>query len=242
MKSFAIVVEGNKTSESGYRELKESYDKYGYEDELQIQLAIPPEKAEGYCGGNGLHWNYPWEGTETDLKTGLIKSAYPTQDKNKRISCFLSHWYLWHKCKNLDEMIMVFEHDSRIIRKLPADSTFQKSKFDIIGINDPSMATRKSKSYHDIILKRAQSELQSQQYTEFFQPVPRIDEFNIPQGLAGNSAYVIKPAGAIKMIELAQEHGMWPNDALMCYQLIESLGVTRNFYTRVQGLRSTTTL
>ena len=96
--------------------------------------------------------------------------------------------------------------------------------------------------HDDEILKRAQSELQSQQYTEFFQPVPRIDEFNIPQGLAGNSAYVIKPAGAIKMIELAQEHGMWPNDALMCYQLIESLGVTRNFYTRVQGLRSTTTL
>ena len=123
-----------------------------------------------------------------------------------------------------------------------AISTFQKSQFDIVGKNDPSMATRKSKLYHDIILKRAQSELQSQQYTEFFQPVPRIDDFNIPQGLAGNSAYVIKPAGAIKMIELAQEHGMWPNDALMCYQLIESLGVTRNFYTRVQGLRSTTTL
>ena len=38
MKSFAIVVEGNKTSESGYRELKESYDKYGYQDELQIHL------------------------------------------------------------------------------------------------------------------------------------------------------------------------------------------------------------
>lgn len=232
MKSFAIVVEGNNISESGYRELKESYDKYGYEDELEIQYAITPEKAENYAGGNGLVWNYPWEGTVTDLKTGLIKSAYTTADKRKRISCFLSHWYLWHKCKKLDEMIMIFEHDSRIIKKLPADSTFQKSKFDIIGINDPSMATRKSKLYHDMILKNS----------EFFQPVPRIDEFNIPQGLAGNSAYVIKPAGAIKMIDLAQEHGMWPNDALMCYQLIETLGVTRNFYTRVQGLRSTTTL
>jgi len=44
------------------------------------------------------------------------------------------------------------------------------------------------------------------------------------------------------MIELAQEHGMWPNDALMCYQLVPKLGVTRNFYTRIQGLRSTTTL
>lgn len=232
MKSFVIVVEGNNISESGYRELKESYDKYGYEDELEIQYAIPLEKSENYAGGNGLVWNYPWEGEVTDLKTGLIKSAYTTADKRKRISCFLSHWYLWHKCKKLDEMIMIFEHDSRIIKKLPADSTFQKSKFDIIGVNDPSMATRKSKLYHDIILKNS----------EFFQPVPRIDEFNIPQGLAGNSAYVIKPAGAIKMIDLAQEHGMWPNDALMCYQLIENIGVTRNFYTRVQGLRSTTTL
>ena len=232
MKSFAIVVEGNKTSESGYRELKESYDKYGYEDELQIQPAIPPEKAEGYCGGNGLYWNYPWEGTETDLKTGLIKSAYTTQDKNKRISCFLSHWYLWQKCKNLNETILILEHDSRFIKRLPADSTFDKAPFDIIGINDPSMATRKSKIYHDKI----------QEKIDFFQPVPRIDEYNIPQGLAGNSAYVIKPAGAQLMIDLTQEYGMWPNDALMCYQLVPKLGVTRNFYTRIQGLRSTTTL
>ena len=88
MKSFAIVVKGNKISESGYQELKESYDKYGYEDELEIHHAIPPEKVVGYTGGNNLTWNYPWVGSHVDLKTGLIKSAYPTEDKNKRISCF----------------------------------------------------------------------------------------------------------------------------------------------------------
>ena len=93
-----------------------------------------------------------------------------------------------------------------------------------------------------MILQRAQSELQSQQYTEFFQPVPTIDEFNVPQGLAGNSAYIIKPAGANTMLKLSKEHGMWPNDALMCKQLVPNLGVTRSFYTRIQGLRSTTTL
>ena len=166
------------------------------------------------------------------LKSGLIKSAYTTADPRKRISCFVSHWYLWQKCVKLDEMILILEHDSRFIKKLPADSTFARADFDIIGINDPSMATRKSKLYHDMILERV----------DFFQPVPRIDEFNIPQGLAGNSAYVIKPAGAKLMLELSQEYGMWPNDALMCYQLVPKLGVTRNFYTRIQGLRSTTTL
>ena len=232
MKAFAIVVPDNKTSMAGFAELKESYDRYGHDDGLEMHEAIPLDKVQGYTGGNGLVWNYPWEGKETDLKSGLIKSAYTTADPRKRISCFLSHWYLWHHCKKIDETILILEHDSRFIKKLPADSTFARAELDIIGINDPSMATRKSKVYHDMILERA----------DFFQPVPRIDEFNIPQGLAGNSAYVMKPEGARKMIDLSQEYGMWPNDALMCYQLVPRLGVTRNFYTRIQGLRSTTTL
>ena len=110
--------------------------------------------------------------------------------------------------------------------------TFLNCQFDIIGINDPSMATRKSKLYHDMILENENK----------FQPVPIIDEFNIPQGLAGNSAYVLKPQGANNLIAAAEEYGMWPNDALMCRQIIPNLGVTRSFYTVVQGLRSTTTL
>ena len=232
MKAFAIVVPGNKISMSGFNELSESYKKYGHAEGLEMHEAIELHKVEGFCGGNGLIWNYPLEGQISDIKSGLIKSAYQTADLRKRMSCFLSHWYLWQKCKTLDETILILEHDARFIKKLPADSTFARANYDIIGINDPSMATRKSKVYHDKILERS----------EFFQPVPRIDEFNIPQGLAGNSAYVIKPEGAKLMIELTQEYGMWPNDALMCYQLVPRLGVTRNFYTRIQGLRSTTTL
>jgi len=232
MKAFAIVVPNNNISMSGFNELNESYKKYGHAEGLEMHEAIELHKVEGFCGGNGLVWNYPLEGQISDIKSGLIKSAYQTADLRKRMSCFLSHWYLWQKCKTLDETILILEHDARFIKKLPADSTFARANYDIIGINDPSMATRKSKVYHDKILERS----------EFFQPVPRIDEFNVPQGLAGNSAYVIKPEGAKLMIELTQEYGMWPNDALMCYQLVPRLGVTRNFYTRIQGLRSTTTL
>ena len=194
MKAFAIVVPDNKTSMAGFQELNDSYDKYGHNDGLQMHEAISVDKVEMIAAGNGLNWNYPWEGKVSDLKSGLIKSAYTTADPRKRISCFVSHWYLWQKCVKLNEMILILEHDSRFIKKLPADSTFARADFDIIGINDPSMATRKSKIYHDMILERV----------DFFQPVPRIDEFNIPQGLAGNSAYVIKPAGAKLMLELSQ--------------------------------------
>ena len=62
----------------------------------------------------------------------------------------------------------------------------------------------------------------------------------MPQGLAGNSAYIIKPAGAKSILDAAREHGLWPNDALMCKQIISNLGVTKTYYTRVQGLPSTT--
>ena len=232
MKSFVIVVKDNEISELGYQQVVDSYMQYGHYDGIEPHYAVELDKVDGFTSGNGLQWNYPWSGEKTDLKTGLIKKAYPTEDKRKRISCFLSHWYLWQKCKKLNEMICVLEHDARFIKKLPSDRTFRNSKYDIIGINDPSMATRKSKLYHDKILEG----------TQFFQPVPTIDDFNVPQGLAGNSAYVIKPEGARKMLALAEEHGMWPNDALMCKQLINTIGVTKNFYTRVQGLRSTTTL
>ena len=72
-------------------------------------------------------------------------------------------------------------------------------------------------------------------------PVPRIDNFNVPQGLAGNSAYIIKPNGAQNMEYMAKAHGAWPNDALMCHQLVANLGVTKTHYTTVQRLPSTTT-
>jgi len=232
MKCFVIVVKNNKLSESGFEELKDSYSKYGHDDGIEKFDAIELDKVDNFASANGLTWNYPWEGSMIDIQTGLTKAAYPTADKRRRISCFLGHWYLWQKCVKLDETILISEHDSKFIKKLPSDRTFKNCQYDIIGINDPSMATRKSKDYHDAIISKA----------DFFQPVPTIDEVHIPQGLAGNSAYVIKPAGAARMIDLSQRYGMWPNDALMCRQLVPNLGVTRNFYTRIQGLRSTTTL
>ena len=44
------------------------------------------------------------------------------------------------------------------------------------------------------------------------------------------------------MIKLTKEHGAWPNDALMCRQLIFGLGVTKTYYTKIQRIKSTTTL
>ena len=43
------------------------------------------------------------------------------------------------------------------------------------------------------------------------------------------------------ILDAAYQYGLWPNDALMCKQVIPRLGVTTKYYTEVQGTPSTTT-
>ena len=82
--------------------------------------------------------------------------------------------------------------------------------------------------------------LQNQQ--GYVLPVPSIDQDTVPQGLPGHSAYYIEPSLARRMLELVREFGAWPNDAIMCRQLLPSrLGCIRDYCTRVQGTVSTTT-
>jgi len=193
--------------------------------------AITEEYASKVLRDLGLQWNYPWKGEELDIKSGLKKSAYKTANPLKRVACFLSHYVLWKKCVESDEPIIILEHDAIFIR--PFESyAFMKAKCDIISLNDPRGATRKAQDFH--------AELQRNPQT--IQRVPTIDDLMVPQGLPGNSAYIIKPSGARKMMDLAKEFGAWPNDALMCKQLIQSLGASKIYYTKVQGTRSTTTL
>ena len=180
-----------------------------------------------------IKWTYPWQGEVNDFKTGLILSAYQTANKNARIGCFLSHYELWEYCVRSAEPILILEHDALFIRKLDPKPLLD-SRYGIIGINDPRGATRRSNVFHQ----------QVQNMQEDIGPVPMIDDPRVPQGLAGNSAYLIKPEAASKVIAKVKEIGAWPNDALMCYQNFNYnlLGVTKQYYTRVQGTRSTTTL
>ena len=230
MKAYAIVINGNKVSNDGYNALVESSRSVGNDFEIENFDATTAEFANVTLKGCGLKWTYPWEGQTIDFSTGLTLSSYPTTYRERRIACFMSHYRLWHECVNKKEPLLILEHDAMFVHKLDPTPILE-SKYNIIGINNPLMATRKAKMFFDIVKSNSKP----------IQDVPVIDEFNIPQGLAGNSAYIIKPAGAKDMIEAAEQHGAWPNDALMCRQIISNLGVTRKFYTKVQGLPSTTT-
>ena len=228
---YSIVVYGNKISETGFKKLVESSEAVGNDFEIRQSAAITDKDVTKYLEKKYIHWNYPWDQPVTDFASGLVKTPYNTKNKNARIACALSHYNLWEKCIDSKESFLILEHDALFTAKIDFD--IKDTRFEILGINDPRGATRKSQKYYTNVVSSAFPYIQ----------IPVIDDITVPQGLAGNSAYIIRPSGAKKLLRLVSEYGLWPNDAIMCRQLVgPTLGVTRKFYTRVQGLQSTTTL
>jgi len=230
MKAYCITLKDDTISENGFNKVWQSAKTLNCNFHVKRFNATTAKTAFQELTDWDIFWNYPWEGKVTDIATGLIKSAYPTAVKEKRVACAISHFRLWTKCFETNEPILVLEHDAEFVNMLDYQYILD-SKYQVIGINNPLGATRRARQYFDTIKKNNKP----------IQPVPTIDEWNIPQGLAGNSAYIIKPEGAERLIANTYDYGMWPNDALMCKQLVDNLGVTKTFYTKVQGLKSTTT-
>lgn len=225
LEAYCIRIQDNPISIGGFDKLVQS--------SLKVENAFSVKKFNAITPNNipiFLNWTWPWDGQESCLRSGLIKKAYPTVNPKKRVACFCSHYNLWHKAIDKNKPILVLEHDAMFIKKL--DLSILDSPYDIIGINNPLGATRRAQNFDKIVRSNKPGTVV---------PTPRIDDPLIPQGIAGNSAYIVKPAGAKALISKVKELGAWPNDALMCYQNIKRLGVSTTYYTQVQGLPSTTT-
>ena len=85
MKAYVITLKGNAISEKGTEGLINSSKRMRNKFEIEKFDAVTAGQARMVLSGNGLKWKYPWTGKETCLKSGLIKSAYQTANKNNRI-------------------------------------------------------------------------------------------------------------------------------------------------------------
>ena len=231
MRSYVITLTNDDESVQGALKLVESAKKHDNTFNIQTFEAVIPEQVDTLMKHYKLRWNWPWDTGDIDLQSGIFKQAYLTSNKNRRIACFLSHYKLWRDCAKSKEPLLIFEHDAFVLRKIEWEK-YEECGFHVIGLNDPRRATRKSEVYHEAVQKQ----------DGFCVPAPKIDLDNIAQGLAGNSAYYIKPEGAQKLIELVDEYGAWPNDAIMCRQLMpRRLGQAKKYCTTLQRMVSTTT-
>lgn len=144
-------------------------------------------------------------------------------DHAARVGCFLSHYRLWKRCAR-DGTLLILEHDAVFVRD------FEVFEFDgICMINDPRGATPRGDYWSDRMAKRGPG----------VWPKTAIFDDSRPDGLAGGSAYLIKPHAAQRLIEIVDEVGAWPNDAIICRQLVDGLQEHYPFITEVHDERST---
>jgi len=179
--------------------------------------AVAASDALSVMEGRGLKWTWG-EGCG-----GLDHHSYGGQ-LEPRIACAMSHYTLWQRCAWGGAPILILEHDAVFIRP------FVEFKFkSLCQINDPEGATPRGKYWHDKMVKRGAG----------VWPKTHIFNNNRPDGLAGNSAYVIQPKAALHLIGLMRSLGVWPNDAIMCEQLVPNLQEHYPFITKVQPEQST---
>ena len=221
MEAYVIYIEGHEDSEKFSDRCVHSI--IDTESDLDIIKfpAITPD--------NMWEVNYTWPLRKKRLceKTNLLLSAYKTYDNNKRIAAAQSHYMLWRKCLTLNKPILILEHDAIFIKKFNMNIMEWWPGEGAISINNPIGATFGSKEY-DEKLQNGINE------------VPWFVYKNIPQGLPGNSAYVLYPDAAKELIRLQEQIGWWPNDAIMCKQLCPWIRCYKPYITKCQGIKSTT--
>ena len=191
-----------------------------------IASANIPVKKFAACTGSESRsrlerWRLEW--TWGNGYKGMEHKPYGG-NHDRRVACFISHYELWMLCAARDKPLLILEHDAVFVRP------FKEFEFEsVCMINDPLGATPRGRWWHEQMIKRGPG----------VWPKTKVFDDTRPDGLAGGSAYVMQPAAANQLIELAHSIGAWPNDALICRQLVDGLQEHYNFITRVMPERST---
>ena len=238
VKAYIITMEDNESSVSRSQACQDSVKVFCPNLEVETFSATQPNtiyKHTMETFGGLVQWTWPQShfGEGIDMTTGLYKRMYEAVDQKRVEACALSHFRLWKLCAEGNEPIVVLEHDARFIREFDPSNLDVKS-WGAVGLNDPRGNTRKGQLFHAKVAACGDG----------INRVPIIDEPTeppLPMGIAGNSAYIIKPAFAKKLLDEVRRIGMWPNDAIMCRQLFPELKVVYPYYTDVQKGESTTT-
>ena len=214
--AYVITLEGHEYSEAKAQRCIDSA-----EMEVQRFRAVDADRALEIMHRYKLRWTWTQSGVRHCPKTGLRQHPYGQLEP--KVGCSMSHYLLWQRCVELDQPILILEHDAVFLRPLP--------EFEFNGIcmiNDPEGATHQGAWWSEQMKKRGAG----------VWPKTRL-KTDRPDGLAGNSAYLIKPWAAAELIAAFHEYGVWPNDATMCIQLFPYLQELFPFVTKVDQTQST---
>lgn len=229
MKAYVITIAGHEYSESSARRCINSAQEYGVV--VEIFPAVTPDTVERLMLQEKLVWGWADNNTRKAVCPISSLEQFPYTSKNLlvKMSCSMSHYLLWKRCIELNEPILILEHDAVFVNSFP-DIEFNGA----IQINDPRGGGYKGKPHSESMVQRG---------TTGTHPLTRKRPADsaIPDGFSGNSAYIIKPWAAEQFIEAYKKYGVWPNDATICLQLFPWLEEYYPFVTVVKQTQSTST-
>lgn len=193
MKAIVIRLRGIETSERLADDCIQSGKKHG-------MIIYPFDGIYGEDNINDKHREFgirPWK---EKMKKGRIGVK----------GCFLSHYSIWLHSIDIDQPIIVFEHDAVVLRPLPNDL-----EFDEFLLLDPF--NKNSKGYG------AQHQVDHEPKIEeyFYESSKQKYELKYQYAM-GLQAYIIKPKAAKKLVKEVKEKGYYPAD-MQCHKGILNL-------------------
>jgi GR25 family glycosyltransferase involved in LPS biosynthesis len=162
MKSYVIAITSLQDSVNIAQRCIESGRKYGINSIEIFQAITPHDDPENICKTEGIIYE-------------CFKNNKYSRYLNT-ISCFLSHYFLWKKVKEIDEPILILEHDAVFTREFDTSIKFDK----LLSIGHPSYGKFKRPTRAGVNL------LTSKPY------------------LPGAHAYILNPNGADIILEYAK--------------------------------------
>jgi glycosyl transferase family 25 len=186
MKAFIIRLEENEHSCTMAQECYDQAAKFNLQPEFFKAI-------------NGHNASYHYE------RTGIVKGGKFKKNRPGVSGCFFSHFYLWEKCIKLNEPIIILEHDGYFIRPLPKDILTQFT--DVLKLDriDPY-----SSKYELMLENEKHNKVAVDDYKN---PNPKdLSKKGISNYFKGAYSYILKPAGARKLVYSARTYGHRPAD------------------------------
>lgn len=185
IKTFIIRLEEN---EHSCKMAQECYDQ-------AVKFNLQPEFFKAI---NGFDTKLHYE------KTSITRLGKFKKNRLGVIGCFFSHYYLWNKCIDLDEPIIILEHDGYMIREI--DNSILDKFHDVLKLDrlDPY-----DSSYNQTIEEECSLNVRVETYSYTNKKVQKVD---LGEYFKGAYSYIIKPKAAIKLIKFIKENGHRPAD------------------------------
>ena len=185
IKTFIIRLEEN---EHSCKMAQDCYDQ-------AVKFNLQPEFFKA-INGNDSDQHYKATGIK---RLGKFKKNRPGVD-----GCFFSHYYLWKKCVDLNEPIIILEHDGFMIKEV--DVSIMNEFDDVLKLDrlDPY-----DNRYNQKIEKECCLNVRVEPY---FYTNKKVQKVDLGEYFKGAYSYIIKPKAAIKLIKFIKKNGHRPAD------------------------------